>query len=174
MLRAAPCAKTSTSPTDPRSSRQLDCSSRAKAVTLRPSTCGVGAAAAIPTPAPSELSPETDGDQPAGGLPPSGEGEPPILDSSKEAGHENGGEEEECFYYSFCPVDSYRFIALDSYDVNAIRKEPRPDDEDAEGNGQNEAAAGDGEADEGRRVLSKHNPNRNKNDGSGMEGLTKR
>ncbi|CAN0570363.1 unnamed protein product, partial [Ectocarpus sp. 12 AP-2014] len=49
--------------------------------------------------------------------------EPLILEASRGAGHEGRGEEEECFYYSFSPVDSYRFIALDSYDVNAIREE---------------------------------------------------
>lgn len=152
--------------------RQLDCSSRAKAVTLRPSDCGAGAAETIPTPAQSVLRPEIDNDQPAGGLPPSGE--PLILEASKGAGYEGRGEEAECFYYSFCPVDSYRFIALDSYDVHAIREEPCPDEEDAEGSGKNEAAAGDGGGDEGMRVLSKHNPNRNKNDGGGLEGLTKR
>ncbi|CAN0325583.1 unnamed protein product [Ectocarpus sp. 12 AP-2014] len=152
--------------------RELDCSSRAKAVTLRPSACGAGAAETIPTPVPSGLRPETDNDQPSAGLPPSDE--PLILEASRGAGHEGRGEEEECFYYSFSPVDSYRFIALDSYDVNAIREEPRPDEEDAECSGKDEAAAGDGRGDEGMRVLSKHNPNTNKNDGGGLEGLTKR
>ncbi|CAM9362523.1 unnamed protein product, partial [Hapterophycus canaliculatus] len=77
-------------------------------------------------------------------------------------------EEEECFYYSFCPDDSYRFIALDSFDLNAIRQEPGLDGSVAQEEPELLTKQ------EGMELLAKHNPNRDKNDEEGMEGLQKR
>lgn len=159
---------------------QLDCSSRAKAVTLRPSGPAVSAA--------SEKRQDFDADFHAAGgaslLPESGRFLSAATAAAQEEGEREGAEsaeEEECFYYSFCPDDSHRFIALDSYDVNAIREELGPGELRAEKDGeeQEEGGAATGEFGDGRgpggmEVLSRHNPNRNKNDAEGMDGLDKR
>lgn len=151
---------------------QLDCSNRAKAVTLRPSGPAIGApvgkhqdlnANVHPAEAPSLL-PERGQFSSAEVVDDGLAGEP------KEA-------LEECFYYSFCPDDSHRFIALDTYDVNAIREEPGPDEltaDDRAEEEEEESATSGATGEEGMEVLSKHNPNRNKNDAQGMDGLNKR
>lgn len=74
----------------------------------------------------------------------------------------NGGKEkkEEYFYFSFCPDSTYRFIALDTHDVNAIR-------DDGE-TGQSE------ESESTAEFLLEQNPNADKNDSTGMDGLRQR
>lgn len=73
----------------------------------------------------------------------------------------NGGKEnkEERFYFSFCPDSTYRFIALDTYDVNSIR-----DSEAGKTEGSESTA----------EFLSERNPNADKNDSTGMDGLGQR
>lgn len=154
---------------------QLDCSNRAKAVTLRPSGGPrIGAAVDTSTPSSPQDRPALDGSTGA-----AESFSPPVLGSvsSAAAGEEGTTEAEECFYYSFCPSDSHRFIALDSYDLHAIREELGPGEkgEDGEGDGKkNDNGDILDRRQVGMEVLSKHNPNKDKNDASGMDGLTKR
>lgn len=135
-----------------------------------------------PVETPTPLSPENSGelDDSAGAA-----GSPPlpmvVPVLSPATGEDNAADEAtECFYYSFCPDDSHRFIALDSYDVHAIREELGPGEkEDAEGQEEGDGEKKDngdglGARKAGMEVLSKHNPNRDKNDESGMDGLTQR
>eukprot|EP00903_Cladosiphon_okamuranus_P014139 g13140.t1 len=151
--------------------KELDCSNRAKAVALRPSDSADSGAS------------DNCQDLEANLHAPSGASSPPesgqvlnVAVAGREAG-EGDENAEECFYYSFCPDETHRFIALDSYDVNAILQEPGPgevkaqavDEEGGRANGDT-GDAGDG----GMEVLSKHNPNRNKNNAEGMDGLNKR
>lgn len=108
----------------------------------------------------------------------------PVLSAA--TGEDNAAakeeeEEAECFYYSFCPDDSHRLIALDSYDVHAIREELGPGEEKGDAEGQEEGGGnkndnGDrmGARKAGMQVLSKHNPNKDMNDASGMDGLNQR
>lgn len=156
---------------------QLDCTHRSKAAALGPSERLVGA----PAQGHQDLEVEDPAAERASSLPETaGQSLTNAAVGGEQAGaKERGAEEEDCFYYSFCPDDSHRFVALDCYDVNAIRQEPGPDEEKAEaeeedGEGEANDARGGDTGEEGMDVLSKHNPNRDKNNARGMEGLSKR
>lgn len=67
----------------------------------------------------------------------------------------------ERFYYSFCPHEAFRFVALDTFDLNAICGDG-PDGVDL------------ASCSIGARVLSEKNTNENKSDFAGMDGLERR
>lgn len=92
----------------------------------------------------------------------------------------------ERFYYSFCPHPLYRLVSLDTYDVNAIRGEPggrrreeggQEEEQEVEEEewGWEGERGGDVQPERGAvEMLSEQNPNEDKNDSEGMEGLSTR
>lgn len=68
----------------------------------------------------------------------------------------------ERFYYSFCPHESFRFVALDTFDLNAIC-----------GDGP-EGVVDLASCSTGVRLLSEKNTNEDKSDFAGMDGLERR
>eukprot|EP00752_Nemacystus_decipiens_P005814 g5259.t1 len=153
--------------------KELDCSNRAKAVALRPS-CPAASAASGKY---QDADPNLHAAGPRFSQPGAGQSLSAVTAAAGVL-DEADAVEEERFYYSFCPDDSHRFIALDSYDVNAIREEPGPGELRAE-RGEKEEEAEDGATGKdggvrGTEVLSRHNPNRDKNNAKGMDGLNKR
>lgn len=188
-------------PRPPNNALQVDCSNRAKAVALRPSGRAATAAAAteeVEASAPSARSEQRQESESGAGAGASS-GSPPAApallpgpglaagsaaDGGEAEGGDGAGQYAECFYYSFCPDDSHRFIALDSYDVNAIQDQAGgaggggEAGEDGDQGGAGAGAGSGGSAAEGGRggteVLNEHNPNADKNNSEGMEGLDKR
>lgn len=77
----------------------------------------------------------------------------------------NGGgkpedkKEEERFYFSFCPHATYRFVGLDPYDLNVLW------------DGEETGVDGTGSSTD---YLSKRNPNADKNNSSGLDGVAQR
>lgn len=137
----------------------MDCSSRGKAVTLRPPLPPSAVCSSLPP-----LKAFRNGDGIALRIP-----EEDDVDSV-------APETEERFYYSFCPDPAWRFIALDTYDVNAIRDEvPRPRRHDEEASASEEWDQTDKQrVPKASEMLEGLNPNSDKNDHSGMQGLSKR
>lgn len=71
----------------------------------------------------------------------------------------------ECFYYSFCPHEAFRLVALDTFDLNAIRG----DEPEGEGIDVDLASCSTGV-----RMLSEKNANEDKSNCAGMDGLERR
>lgn len=142
---------------------QLDCSSGAKAVKLRP-------------PGDSLRFPWGDGEHSIF-LPMEKGSARGAAGAAGEAGEAGAGapdpDARPRYYYSFCPCSAYRFIALDTYDVNAIRE--RPAEPEAEGSsGGDDGGVRDPVFRSAMMMLEKRNPNAEKNNSSQMEGLDQR
>ena len=84
----------------------------------------------------------------------------------------------ERFYYSFCPHPLYRLVSLDTYDVNAIRGGRTEEGQEVVGEewgGERGRGVSDMPPERGAvEILSEQNPNEDKNDSEGMEGLSTR
>ncbi|CAM9365271.1 unnamed protein product, partial [Sphacelaria rigidula] len=132
--------------------RELNCSNLSLAAKLRP---------------PGAFPPSGAADQPSVSSKP-----PPALAGCAETAVEppdgrgrNGGgkpedkKEEERFYFSFCPHATYRFVGLDPYDLNVLW------------DGEETGVDGTGSSTD---YLSKRNPNADKNNSSGLDGVAQR